>query len=136
MAVRIRYSTKVQISSDPNTEAKDLGNLLYEVVSDALGEGGARKFTLAAGASDVQLGLGDVSSASFLFIKTNAKNDLDTPVEISVKRNTVGNEAIGIAPLSTTKQGHFLLSTSGLTALFGTNPGSVDMELTVAVAGD
>jgi CO dehydrogenase/acetyl-CoA synthase gamma subunit (corrinoid Fe-S protein) len=136
MAVRIRYSTKVQVSSDPTTESKDLGNLNYEVVSDGLGEGGARKFTLAAAASDEPLNMGNVAAASFLFIKTNAKNDLDTPVEITVKRNTVGNEAIPITPLTTTKQGHFLLSTSGLTALFASNPGAVDMELTVAVAGD
>jgi len=136
MSVRLRYSAKVQISSRTDPEDKDLGNLSYENVTDSNGEGGSRKFTLAAGDSDIAIDLGNVTTPNFVFIRSSAKDPLDTPSEITVKRNTIGNEEIPITPISGTKTGWLLLSTSGLTALFASNPGSVDMELIVAVSGD
>lgn len=136
MSVRVRYSMKVQISSDPTTESKDLGNIAYEIVSDDLGDGGARKFTVAAGAADYQLDLGNVANAKFLMVKTNARNDLESPVPVTLKSALVGGWSIIVAPLSGAKQGHFLMSVAGLAALYADNPGAVDMELTLAVAGD
>ena len=136
MSVRIRYSLKVQISSDATVEDKDLGNASYEVVSDEYNEGGLREFVLAAGSSDVAVALGNISAAAFLAIRTRARDPLEDPVEVTVKRNTVGNEEIPITPLSETAEGHLLMSTSGLTALYASNAGSVDMKLAVAVIGD
>lgn len=136
MPVRVRYSIKVQVSSSAEPEDKDLGNLSFEIVDDQLGEGGSRKFTLAAGASNVAISMGDVSAGKFVMIKTNPKDPLDTPGTINVRRNLVGAEEIGIVPIGNAKEGHFLLSTTGLTALYASNPGTVAMELTVAVCGD
>jgi len=136
MAVRIRYNLKIQISSDPTVEDKDLGNASYEVVSDEYNEGGIREFVLANGSTDVQLALGNIASASMIAIRTKAKDPLEDPVEITVKRNGVGGEEIPVTPLSETKEGHMLLSTSGLTALYASNAGSVDMKVALAVVGD
>ena len=136
MAVRIRYSLKVQISSDATVEDKDLGNASYEVVSDEYGEGGLREFVLAAASTDVEVALGNIASASFLAIRTRARDPLEDPVEITVKRNGVGNEELPITPLSETAEGHLLLSTSGLTSLHASNAGAVDMKLAVALIGD
>ena len=135
MPVRIRYKMEVGISST-SAEDKDLGNGIYEAVTDDFGEGGVRKFTLAASTTDLALDVGNVATARFVAIRSNAKDPTQNPVEITVKRNTVGNEAIPVTPMDSTKEGHFLLSTSGLTALFASNAGAVDMELTVFLSGD
>jgi len=136
MSVRIRYSLKVAISSESDPEDKDLGNVSFEVVDDQQGEGGTRKFTLVAGATDVQLAMGDVTTAKFVMIRTLPKDPLDTPVEIRVRQNIVTNEEIPILPIGNAKEGHLLLSTPGITALFASNPGGVDMTLILAAAGD
>jgi hypothetical protein len=136
MAVRVRYTLKIQISSDPTTEDKDLGNASYEVVSDEYNEGGIREFVLAASSSDVPVAIGNIASGEMFAIRTKAKDPLEDPVEITIKRNTVGNEALPVKPMNETKEGHLLMSTSGLTALFASNPGTVDMKVAVAVVGD
>lgn len=136
MPVRTRYSLKVQISSQAEPEDKDLGNLSYEVVDDQLGEGGTRKFTLAAGAVNTVLAMGNVATAAIVAIRTNPKDPLDTPSVINVRRNLITAEEIAILPVGNAKEGHFLLSTTGLTALFASNPGTVAMELTLVVCGD
>jgi hypothetical protein len=136
MTVRVRYSVKVSVSSNSDSEDADLGNLSFDVVDDQLNEGGTRKFTLAAGAVDVPLNLGNIADAKVLFVKTNAKDPLDDPVAIELNKELITNDAIIVKPVGTAKQGHYLLTTDTLTALFGTNPGAVDMELTLVVAGD
>lgn len=135
MAVRLRFSVTTAISST-TAEEKDLGYSQFEVVSDAQGEGGNWKTTLVAGATDVAIQLGNVSSVAFLAIRTNVKNPLDTPTAITVKKNSATGEPITVEPLPDTKEGHMLLTTSGITALYLSNPGTVDMEVTIAAAGD
>lgn len=135
MSVRVRYRIELAISST-SAEERDLGNSKYEVVVDSQGEGGSRKFTLAAGVVDAQMCLGDVTTAKFVAIRTNAKDPNRDPNAILIRRNLITAEQILVAPLATAKEGHLLLSTDGLTALFGSNPGSTDMEITLFVAGD
>ena len=136
MSVRVRYGVQVSVSSNSDTEEADLGNLAYEVVDDQQGEGGARKFTLVAGASDVVIALGNVADAKMIFIMTNAKDPLDDPVTIELNFPLTTNDDIKVKPLGNAKQGHFMLSTDSLTALFASNPGAIDMELTLVVVGD
>lgn len=135
MGVRVHYKIEVAISSTPNEE-KDLGNVKWEVVVDGIGEGGGWKTTLAAGAVNIQLPLDSIAAAKMLVIRTNAKDPLNTPGTVNIRRDLIGAEEIGIVPLPNATEGHFLLSTSGLTALFASNPGTVDMELTILVCGD
>jgi hypothetical protein len=136
MTVRLVYTITVSISSTSAGE-KDLGNPSFKVTNDAQGEGGAQKATLSAGATDVPLSLGNVSSAKFLLIKTNAKDPTLTLPTINVRKNAIGGEVIPVVPLSGAKEAHMLLTTSAITSLYATNPSStVDVEVTVLAAGD
>lgn len=135
MPVRVRAKVDTAISST-TAEEKDLGNKKYEVISDGLGEGGTWKTRINAGTTDLEVTLRDVTTASLLAISTNAVDPNQTPSSIGVKKNSAGGEETLIAPLSGTSQGLFLVTTTGLTALYVSNSGSVDMELIITVAGD
>lgn len=135
MPVRVRYRIEVAISSTP-AEEKDLGNVAFEVVNDDAGEGGTRKTTLAAGATDVSVMMNEISDASFIAIKTNAKDPTETLGAITLKKNAIGGEEITIQPLPGESQAHMLLSTTGITDLFASNGGTVDTEITVMAVGD
>ena len=135
MTVRVRYKLEVAISST-NAEEKDLGNGKYEIVVDSQGEGGSRKLTLPAGAVDTPIQLGNVTTAKFLMIRTTPKNPNATPSVVKIKRDTVLGEEIAIQSLTTSKEGYLVLTTDSMTALFASNPGTVEMDLTVFVAGD
>jgi hypothetical protein len=135
MTVRVRYKITASISST-SSEEKDLGNVAREVIYDGSGEGGTRKTTLAAGATDVSLALADVAAATFLLIIVEPVDENESIDAIEVKKNDVGGEVIEIVPLSGSKQGHLLLSTQSITALYASNPGTVDASITVMSAGD
>jgi hypothetical protein len=135
MSVRIRYRLEASVSSTSNEE-KDLGNVQYETVSDTLGEGGSRKNVLAPGATDVEITTREIASKGFLLVRTNARLATDTPSNIEIKKNGVGGEIIDVVPIGSTREGFLLLTTSGVTALYASNPGTVDMEVTVVAAGD
>lgn len=136
MTVRVRYAITLGVSST-TAEEKDLGNGKFEVVDDQQGEGGAWKTTLPKNTSDFQLKLDNIDDACFLFLRTTSKDPTLDPVTITMKRNVIGGEAVPITPLGLAKEGHLLMSTSGLTALYLTNPSTTtDMEVTVFVAGD
>ena len=134
MTVRVRYRIEAPISSSED-ERKDLANPTWEVVTDELDEGGIRKFKLAASATDVQLAMGNVQEGKFIAIRTQAADENQDPVQVDIKKNGVGGEAWPIVPIGSTKEGHFLVSTTGVTALYATNTGSVIMDLTLEVAG-
>lgn len=134
MSIRIRYAV-IGAGSSTTAEEKDLGNSKWEIVSDGLTKGGTWVTTLAAGATDVQLQIDNLSSINLLVIRSMANDPNDTPVGITVKRNNNGGEAIPIAPLSGTEEGHLVLSTTGLTALYASNPGTIVMKLTIFAAG-
>jgi len=135
MTIRLRYKLELGVSTS-SAEDKDLGNHYWEAVTDALGDGGSRKTKLAASASDVALTMGEVADAKFIAIKTNAVDANDTPGTINITKDDPAGEVIAIVPMSTTKQGFLGMTTTGITALYASNPGTVDMEVTVIVAGD
>lgn len=135
MAVRIRYKASAILSST-SAEERDLGNGNYEVVVDSQGEGWSGKVALAAGAVDVPIHLPPVASAKFLALRTTPKNPNDACHNVTIKKDSTLGEAIVIAPLSPTKEGFMMLTTSGIASLFASNPGSTAMDVTVHVAGD
>jgi len=104
-------------------------------VNDLEGEGGGWKTNLAASATDEQVELPNIADAKFLMVRITPKDPNDEPAQVSLKLNDVGNTPIPIVARAG-KEGHFLLSTTGLTALYATNDGSIDMSLTVFSAGD
>jgi hypothetical protein len=135
MSVRVRYRIEGSVSST-SAEDKDLGNMKTEVVDDSLNKGGTWKTFLAAGSSDIQINLDNISSAKMLYIRTTPKDPLLLPGPITLKRGSTSGEAIIVAPLGSNKEGHFLLTTTTLTSLYAYNPGTTDMELTILVCGD
>lgn len=135
MGVRLRYSITASISST-SAEEKDLGNLTCEVVDDDNGEGGVRKTLLAAGAVDVPIKMAEIAAARFVFIRTNTRDPTRTLTVINVKKNGVGGEIIAIDPLDGATEAHLLMVSSGITALYASNPGTVDVEVTVMCVGD
>ncbi len=135
MAIRVRYKLTVTISSS-NSEEKDLGNNTYEVVNDEQNEGGTWKTTVAAAASDVQVQLGNVAAGQFLVVRTIAKDPTLTPGAVSLKLNGTGSDPIVVDPMGASKEGLFVLTTTNLTSLHVSNPGSVVMEVIVSAAGD
>lgn len=134
---RIRYKLQISLSST-SAEEKDLGNGAFEVIEDGIGEVGAWKTTLAGLSSDVQIPLNNIATGRLLIIRTTSKDPtLDCP-SITIKRNSSGGEALPIVPLATTKpkEGLFLMTTTGLTALYASNPASNTVEITIFAAGD
>ena len=135
MTVRVRYKIQAYVSST-TAEEKDLGNQSWEIVTDTIGEGGGRKMTLAASTTDAVVELGNLAVAKLLVIRTSATDPTMTPNAITFKRGTTGGEAIVVQPLGDAKEGHLLLSTDSLTALFATNAGTASMDLTIIAVGD
>jgi len=135
MAVRLRYRIEAPVSSTPS-ETKDLGNARFEVVSDHLGEGGSWKTLLESGASEVQLYMGNIESVKFLLIRTAPRNQNVDPVDVEIRLNDLTTDSIVISPLSGAREGHLLLCSDGISAVYASNMGGVDMEITVVAAGD
>jgi hypothetical protein len=135
MSVRVRYRLDAAISSS-SAESKDLGNGSYEVVDDSQGEGGSRKITLPGSATDVAISLCDVADAKFFLLRVTPKDQNDDAHEVKIRLNSPTGDEISVKPLGTTKEAYFMVTTTGLTALYATNTGSTDMSLTVFVAGD
>lgn len=137
MTIRARYKIEVGISST-TAEENDLGNHLWEVVSDAASEGGSRRTALAALATDVELSMAEIAAANLVVVRVQAVDPNDALPEITIKRNTTGNEAIEVGPINGAKEAYLLMTmTTGLTALFASNPSaSVAVNVTVVAAGD
>ena len=135
MTVRVRYKITATVSSS-SAEEKDLANQSWEVVCDSLSEGGSWKTTLPAASTDIQLYLGNIASAKFVAVRTNAKDPTQPPDPITLKKNSPTGEELVVTVLPDAKEGHFLFSADGITALYATNAGTVEMEITLVAAGD
>jgi hypothetical protein len=136
MAIRLRQSATIKVSSNSQTETGDLGNLSWETLTDGLGEGGTWKTLVPAATTDLEIHLDNIATVSFLALSTTAKDPTQAPVSLDFKKNDIGNEVFVVAPLTGSKQGHFMTTTSGITSLFVTNSGAVDMEVIIVIAGD
>lgn len=136
MSVRVRYRIGAYVSST-TAEDKDLANQSWEVVTDVLGEGGSWKTTLQPGDTDVDVHLGNLASAKILIVRTTSKDPTLNPTPLTFKKNNIAGEEIIVQPMGDAKEGHFLLSTDSITALYATNPiGGVIMDIIVVAAGD
>lgn len=135
MPVRFRQGVTIGVSST-SAEEKDLGNLKWEVVTDDLGEGGSWKTLVEAGEIDLEIALDNLAAAKFLALRTVSKDPTQNPVALTFKKESALGEPFVVQPLAGTKEGHFMISTDAITALFVTNSGVVDMEVTIVTAGD
>lgn len=135
MTVRIRYQISVSVSSSA-AEEKDLGNVAYEVLHDASGEGGSRKTLLAGGATGASIGLNQITDTKFVLIRATSKDPTLSLGTIEIRLNSPTGEVIELAPLPGATEAHLLLTSTGLTALYASNPGTSDVDVIVVAVGD
>lgn len=134
MSVRIRIKQSTGISAS-SAEDQDLGKLAYEVYTDDMSEGGSWKTTVAAGATQT-IHLDDITSAKFLSMRFTSKDPTLPMTQVLVTIN--GTIAIPVFQAPGTKEAYLTLTSPGITALVvaNTEVGAVDLDLTIAVAGD
>lgn len=135
MPVRVRYEIRVAISST-SLEERDLCNVRREAVTDKQGEGGSWKTLLVGGATDVQIPLDSISEVRLLGIITTPKDPNQDPSNVLVRFNSISGEQRTIAPLEDCKEAIMFFTTDGVTSLYASNPGSIDMEMIIFAAGD
>ena len=125
--VRTRIEFKLGISSTIS-ELKDLGSVDSNSYSDGFGEGGARAVKVAGSAIDYALGMGNITSASIVYIETDK--------ELEVKINGTGNTPIPVKPLDSNNNGYFFTTGKAITSVHVTNTTSDIATLKVAIIGD
>jgi hypothetical protein len=128
MGARVTFEVLVQISENTQ-ELKELGKTApWKGTSDLLDNGGTWRQRIIAGASNVAVDLNGLVNGRLLAIKTNQT--------ISFKKNSTGGEDWTIRPIGTgALDGVFLATTDGITALYFSNAGSLDAEVTISLAG-
>jgi len=128
MAVRVSFEIDLRVSE--NTQAlSELGKTPpWKGKSDVLDNGGSWRQRILAGATDVAIDLNGLSNGKLVAIKTTQ--------EISIKKNDAGGEAWIISPLGVgAVEGVFVVTTDAITALYVTNDGALDAEVTFSIAG-
>lgn len=135
--MRFRYKVNVSVSNN-ESEQQDFGKPLVDQVTDTFNEGGSWRTKVAAGATNYPVSLGSLAETKFLLIRTFPVDLNNTPASITIKRNLITNEAIEIAPYpgNDNKEGIFILSTTGITALFATNASAIDVYIWLVAGGD
>lgn len=135
MAVRVRYKLTLACSSS-NAEENDLGNAKFEVVSDALSEGGVWKTTVNANAT-LALNLDNIASAKLLMLRFTPKDPTQvmTPVVMTLNGSII---LPAIQPIGDMDEAIFMLSSAGLTSvsIANTDVASVPLDIIVGAAGD
>lgn len=128
MGVRVTFEVLVQISENTQ-ELKELGKTPpWKGTSDLLDDGGTWRQRFIAGAVNVPVDLNGLANGRLLAIKTNQT--------ITFRKNLIGGEPWTIRAMGTgALDGVFLATTDGITSLFFSNPGSLDAEVTISLAG-
>jgi len=135
MAVRLTFKLDYSISSTQADE-KDLGNVQFQVRTDSFAEGGSWKTVVGQGAADVRFYLDNIAVGRFLALRVSPVAEEHPAPELSIKLNDVGNTPLPLKPPDDSKVAVFMVTSDSLTALYVSNPGSYDAELTISVAGD
>lgn len=133
--VRFRVRLELAVSSSAAEEG-DIGKLKFDILSDAMGEGGVSKFIVPAGAVDTPVQLSNVASVKAVAIRTKSLQPNVAAGSISIRRNSLAGEQLPIVALPSSKEGLFVLTGEGTTSLYVSNPGTSPVEVTIALAGD
>lgn len=134
MSVRVRYIVQAAVSST-SAEERDLGNVNWQIVTDAEAKGGTWKTKLVAGASNVQLQIDNISTIQLIIIRVLPTDTNNPPGYINLTKNSPSGEVIKVSPLGDAQEAHLLLSTDSVTSLYASNPGTYDLDVTLVAAG-
>lgn len=128
MGVRVTFQVLVQISEN-TMELKELGKSPpWSGTCDLNDDGGTWRQRIVAGATNIQVDLNGLVNGRMLAIKSNQL--------VTFKKNSTGGEPWTIRPMGTgALDGVFFATTDGITSLFFSNPGSLDAEVTISLAG-
>jgi len=128
MAIRVKFEIDLQVSENAQGQ-KELGKTApWTGTNDQMDNGGTWRQRIDAGDTDVLVDINGLANARMIAIKSSE--------EISVKKNSAGGEAWTITPLGTgATDGVFVVTTDGVTALYLTNAGSLDADVTFSVVG-
>jgi|HubBroStandDraft_6_1064221.scaffolds.fasta_scaffold319148_2 hypothetical protein len=128
MSVRIKFELNYSVSEN-QAGSKELGQSSPWVgINDQMDDGGTTRWRIGAGAMDTPVGINSLTTCRFLAIKTTQT--------ISFKLNSTGNTPTTIRALGYgAMDGHFIMTTDTVTALYFSNAGSVDAEVTITIAG-
>ena len=137
MAARVRLKIAVAVSSNPDNEERDLGNVNSEVVCDGVSDGGTWQMVLAPNSTDVPCQLTQLAAGRLLAVRAFSNDANVNPVAITMKKNGTGGEPWTLSPLPNTKEANFVCTSDGLTALYFSNASTtVAMRVIVVMAGD
>lgn len=92
-------------------------------------------FLIPANAVNTNVQHPQVATGKFLFLRGFAADPNQPPVEMTVRRNSTGGDAWPLTPIDGLES-ILVLATSGLTALYVSNPTATPMRLTVGMTGD
>jgi hypothetical protein len=128
MAIRVKFEIDLSLSEN-SIEAKELGMTPpWKGTNDQQDDGGTWRRKIVAGATDVLIDLNGLANGRLIAVKTNKT--------VLLKKNSAAGESWPIRPLGTgALDGIFFCTTDGITALYVTNGGSEDAEVTFTVAG-
>ena len=128
MSIRVKFKVDLSLS-ETTAEGKELGlTAPWSGTNDLQDDGGTWRRKVVAGAIDVLIDLNGLANGRLIAIKSNK--------EITVKKNATTGEAWTIRPLGTgALDGVMVITTDGVTALYVTNAGTADAEVTFLVAG-
>ncbi len=134
MSIRLNYRIGVAVSSS-SADLKDLGNVTFDVTSDTPSEGGVWKTRVAAAAT-VTLPLDSITAATFLMLRIVASDPTETLTPVAITLN--GTATLELAPVGSSKESNFLISSSGLSSLSvaNTDDDAVSIDVTIGTAGD
>lgn len=137
MGIRIKNRIETKLFKD-SYEQNNFGYDIIEITSDSFTEGSSTLCKVPAGATDIQVTFPFLADIRVLNIFTKAIDSTQTPATIGVKFNLNTNDQIAIIPVVSTlsKTGFLSLTTSGISTLFISNLGSIDMYVMFIVAGD
>lgn len=128
MSIRTKFEIDYSLSEN-SAGGKELGQTPpWTGTTDALDDGGTWRRRIAASATDVLIDLNGLTTCRLLTIKTTQT--------ISYKINSTGNTATKIRPLGTgATEGVLFMTTDDVTAVYLSNAGTIDAEVTITIAG-
>lgn len=128
MSIRTKFEIDYSLSEN-SSAAKELGQTPpWAGATDALDDGGTWRRRIAAGATDVLIDLNGLTTCRLLTLKSTQT--------ITWKINNTGTTAITLRALGTgATEGVLFMTTDSVTALYLSNAGSVDAEVTITIAG-
>lgn len=128
MSIRIKFSIDYSVSETPAV-GKELGLAPpWYGTNDSMDDGGTYRRRITAGAMDVPVDINGLTTCKFLAIKSSQP--------ISFKQNSTANTPTYLTPLGFGAQDAVLfMTTDQITELYFTNPGGLDAEVTLTIAG-